>query len=1354
MKNRFRRSIAMLLMLAMLSGLIGPGNLMLLTAYAEGENVETLDIPDIAEDPEVPEIVETPVEQGEIEIPPVDAGGDAIPPAEEQGGELPGQGAGELPVPGTEGETGQENTVETGLVENVGGEPDGNGAQPVTLTEGEFWIHPLDAEDKEIETVLLHLTGLFPEDAQVLAYAQDFTVVENAVEACRVVILSEGQLWQPAANPITVQIYSAAVSAILAEGLQPAVWEVRYPVEPVTEPLCLPYGEQAWVDEDGALCFEAWYFEVLEIAAVAAPAAEPTEELADGLVPETNVTTDPVDDNTGEPVEKPEEKPEEKPVENPIENPEENPEEKPVENPVDNPVENPAEEPAGEIGGDSEDDGKELDETLTPDLNIRAMPLSGKLESTVSGVAATLTSAIGSTIAFNFEEQGRYVFISVTGTCQRNQEPVVRAASVNGDETRRVLEAWTVDNLKKKASLTLTTEVTALPELSEGECLAVCAVTGDTLGETLRSDLSVGDTVELPLAMKGPTGIAVVIAPAAPEDPDDETLIPDNAIWANDALYLTGKMPKNAVVVAEPVSVEIEGQDVLAAWDIKIYANENQRQKGKTWQPAGDSVQVHMRSDAFQGAADNLNVYHLTDAKSAAELVTTVMAESTWVAFDAASFSTYAVSTVLEKTITATDGNTYKITVTYDSASGFPNGAELEVSEITDPDAYRVYLDNAAATLGVSLESLTYTRLFDITVMGPDGRSYQPNDAVSVEVELMESEARTVDDMRVVHFGSGAEELDAETANGTVTFETAGFSVFSFLDTSVIDRVVGAIFGTDSKLYENDDIILTGRMPLLGTVEARPVTVELEGKNVLLAYDIKIYANSLMKLLGIAWQPSEGAITVQVKSDVLTDGSKLTVYHMADINSPVEVVGEGIEVQDHSITFPAESFSIYPIGEEQENARIGYRFWYNDGTQNILLSTQYFRYKDVHPAGGGSGLQLNEPSLPGVDNTTWNRIFKGWSKTGFEDDDANLTNIDALNTELSAKAEADYVEGTFVDLFANLKNVYYVTYVDVNPNNVLATEIIPRAESGVTTFTIKAADELRPTIDSDTQLQGWYEIDNLDTVYTPGQTGVVISGNMTLYPKIEGGYWLIFNDNDLVDDGHGHMVSGGASFTPPAFYLNEITNAPVEPTWTGYAFGGWYADSACTTPFEFGSLLNHDTTVYAKWTPSASSYRVIIWKQRTSDKPTTPDAEKTYDYIYSDLFDQNVVTGQTVTLNNRYTRIYGTNGTSTDTDKAYFVYNAGKTDQSVVVKADGSTVLNVYYDRKPVTLNYYIYGYAPATINGDSDYGRIDGQYVRLFRNGEKYYYLVNGSTPYTNDYIVDKSGNNYYWDYTSNASY
>lgn len=327
MKNLFRRSIAMLLMLAMLSGLIGPGNVMLLTAYAEEESVETLELPtDVPEMEEIPEIVEAPAEPTEdVSLPaePVQSGEET--PAQETAG-------------GSEPETPEESEGETGITENTGEELDENNAEPAALAEGEFWIHPVNAEGAEIETVLLHLTGLFPADAQVLVYAQGLTAVENAVEAYHVSILSGGQ----------------------------------------------------------------------------------------------------------------------------------------------------------------------------------------------------------------------------------------------------------------------------------------------------------------------------------------------------------------------------------------------------PWQPAGDKVQVHMRSDAFLGTSGELNVYHLADAGSAAEYVDSVTASDSWVEFDAASFSAYAISTVLEKTITATDGNTYKITVAYDSASGIPAGAALAVSEITDPAAYRAYLDSAAETLSVSLENLTYTRLFDISVVGPMVRAISP----------------------------------------------------------------------------------------------------------------------------------------------------------------------------------------------------------------------------------------------------------------------------------------------------------------------------------------------------------------------------------------------------------------------------------------------------------------------------------------------------------------------------------------------------------------------------------------------------------------------------------------------------
>lgn len=40
---------------------------------------------------------------------------------------------------------------------------------------------------------------------------------------------------------------------------------------------------------------------------------------------------------------------------------------------------------------------------------------------------------------------------------------------------------------------------------------------------------------------------------------------------------------------------------------------------------------------------------------------------------------------------------------------------------------------------------------------------------------------------------------------------------------------------------------------------------------------------------------------------------------------------------------------------------------------------------------------------------------------------------------------------------------------------------------------------------------------------------------------------------------------------------------PTVPTSGDLEFNGWYADEAKTTPFDFGSVINEDTTVYANW---------------------------------------------------------------------------------------------------------------------------------------------------------------------------
>ena len=38
------------------------------------------------------------------------------------------------------------------------------------------------------------------------------------------------------------------------------------------------------------------------------------------------------------------------------------------------------------------------------------------------------------------------------------------------------------------------------------------------------------------------------------------------------------------------------------------------------------------------------------------------------------------------------------------------------------------------------------------------------------------------------------------------------------------------------------------------------------------------------------------------------------------------------------------------------------------------------------------------------------------------------------------------------------------------------------------------------------------------------------------------------------------------------------------PSETGYEFGGWYLDKACTKPYDFATPVEMDTTLYAKWT--------------------------------------------------------------------------------------------------------------------------------------------------------------------------
>ncbi|MBR3124714.1 MAG: hypothetical protein IKF42_04685, partial [Mogibacterium sp.] len=353
-------------------------------------------------------------------------------------------------------------------------------------------------------------------------------------------------------------------------------------------------------------------------------------------------------------------------------------------------------------------------------------------------------------------------------------------------------------------------------------------------------------------------------------------------------------------------------------------------------------------------SSDKVSVVHLTESDRTGELEAELIAEKDTdltldekelkeVGFTTDSFSVYGIVeiTTLEGVIKASDGKSYKITVSFDDNAGVPAGSELKVEEVPDED-YEEYLTSAAEAVGTDIHRIAYGKLFDISIV-KDGKEYQPDDSVKVTVELLD--AKKVDDVKVVHFDDkeSAQELSADTDGTTVTFETEGFSVFSFIDLTLIQNAVDAEFGStyEDKIYENDDIVVSGHMPGDAIVEANPAAVKIEDVDVFVAYDIKIYAGPVTKSLGIEWQPDGDPLTVKVKSDALEGRKTVSVFHMHDEDSEPEFVTSA-NVEDSSVTFDAESFSIYPIGEG-DNARIGYRFWYFNGASGKYeeITTQY-----------------------------------------------------------------------------------------------------------------------------------------------------------------------------------------------------------------------------------------------------------------------------------------------------------------------------------------------------------------------------------------------------------------------------
>lgn len=149
---------------------------------------------------------------------------------------------------------------------------------------------------------------------------------------------------------------------------------------------------------------------------------------------------------------------------------------------------------------------------------------------------------------------------------------------------------------------------------------------------------------------------------------------------------------------------------------------------------------------------------------------------------------TYAiVSTTLQQTLQASDGNTYAITVDCPASAGIPANATLAVEEVLEQaDEYDAYLNQVNETLSDN-EAVANARFFDISILDAAGEKIQPASEVGVTIQL--AEQLSTDDneqVKVAHFaddGSQPEDIDAavngDADQSTVSFAAESFSVYS-----------------------------------------------------------------------------------------------------------------------------------------------------------------------------------------------------------------------------------------------------------------------------------------------------------------------------------------------------------------------------------------------------------------------------------------------------------------------------------------------------------------------------------------------------------------------------------------------
>lgn len=641
-----------------------------------------------------------------------------------------------------------------------------------------------------------------------------------------------------------------------------------------------------------------------------------------------------------------------------------------------------------------------------------------------------------------------------------------------------------------------------------------------------------------------------------------------------------------------------------------------------------------------------------------------------------------------------------------------PEGAEMSAPEAMDAKAVRKLDKKDDSVLAA----------YDITIKA-EGAEYQPDADNPIQVQIKDKAIREDSDLEIWHIrddGTKEQVESFEVEAGSVCFEADGFSVYVIIEHEgdadiVTPRVEFHYISPDfTENFDSSDSVYSYTAPGYEFLNKAESTKEYQISQILTnGESLEKITNPSNKTDSNGDEESffYGWYTADLEEDT-TAWNKQTSKWTGDItytwHDPQKVNDEtDITITDDGSPAVGENIT-WTIGEATGEAVLD-----EEGTAHIYLVPMYEHYHFVNFRMG------SKTSEAGLRNNLLTRKL-----VVFGQSDSTVIRIG--NVEAPSPDPAHQIFAGWETLNGQGETAVYYNTIDSSGSEIIKTVDADGNEIA------SAGDGYYITVNKSE------EQDVLD-----------------LYPVFAEARWLYYNTG---------QSGNGATYVPAAYRLTNDDNKGTsfdklaKTSRPGYIFGGWYtgADGTGTQLTdgdgnfvdavkgqEFSSGGNKlyeitsdgklymykaldSLTVYAKWEAQTVPYTVVYWLENANDDD--------YTLIHYDVL-QGVAGQQTnATEIASSSQVYTDNKLrfahlSADQDKDKSGEQSGIQQQEI--KGDGSTIVNIYYDRDNYTMRFDI-GFARKTGNAGSTttyasmteaeaaaysgtvYGVVDGNVITL----------------------------------------